>query len=151
MPYRPNVEDATDHADDVAAIAGVISDVETGFNTKDPELSVEHFVSNASVTTALGVRVSGWESLLEANRVGLAGPLRDQYARYSIDDLVFVRHDVAIVHKTAMSASAKGELLGSDPAMVALYVMVKEGGRWWIAARANTLVRPPPTEGSGGP
>jgi hypothetical protein len=29
-----------------------------------------------------------------------------------------------------------------DRAMVALYVLVREQGRWWIAAWANTLVKP---------
>jgi hypothetical protein len=33
-----------------------------------------------------------------------------------------------------------GELRDREPAMVALYVMVREQDRWWIAARANTLV-----------
>jgi len=138
----PIVQDGNDHGDDIAAIKQIIGDVEDGFNTNDPDLSVEHFVGNASVTNAIGVRLAGRESLLDANRKGLAGPLKDEHARYVVDDIVFLRPDVAVAHKQAWPTDASGELLDSDPAMVALYVLVKERDRWWIAARANTLVAP---------
>ena len=137
---RPVVQDNSDHTDDIASIRRVIGDIEAGFNTKDPDLSVEHFLGNASVVNAVGMRVSGWDALLEANRRGLTGPLEDEYASYVVDDILFLRGDVAIAHKRAWPTDRTGERLDSDPAMVALYVMVKERDRWWIAARANTLV-----------
>lgn len=135
----PIVEDGGDHTEDIAAIKQVIGDVEAGFNSKDPDLSVEHFIGNASVTNAMGMRSSGRSSLLEANQKGLAGPLKDEYARYVVDDIVFLRPDVAVAHKRAWPTDPDGEVLDPDPAMVAQYVMVKERDRWWIAARANTL------------
>ncbi len=82
-PIRLN-ETTTDHERDVETIKRIIADVETGFNTKDPDLSVEHFARNALVVNVTGVRLSGWDALLDATRRVLAGPLRDQYARYGV-------------------------------------------------------------------
>jgi uncharacterized protein (TIGR02246 family) len=136
----PTIEDtSTDHAADVAAIGQVIADIQTGFNTNDPDLSVAHFTRNASAVNVMGVQVTGWDALLEAHRSGLAGNLRDQSARYELSDIVFVRPDVAVAHKRAWAIGPDGEDLDIDHAMVALYVLVKEDARWWIAARQNTL------------
>ncbi|WP_093277165.1 SgcJ/EcaC family oxidoreductase [Saccharopolyspora shandongensis] len=136
----PVIEDTTtDHERDVAAIEQMIADVETAFNTNDPDLLTAHFAQNASVVNAAGILMSGRDALLEANRKGLAGFLRDEHARYEVGDIVFLRPDIAIAHKNAWATKADGELIDVAPAMIALYVLVKEQGRWWIVARQNTL------------
>lgn len=139
---RPPVvaDDTTDHERDVEALERIVADVESGFNDNDPDLSVEHFARNASAVSALGTLLSGRDALLEANRRGLSGPLRDERARYEVGEVVFLRPDVAVAHKRAWAVTAEGELIDVDHSMIALYVFVKEGGRWWVAARQNTLV-----------
>jgi uncharacterized protein (TIGR02246 family) len=130
----------TDHEGDVEAIERIISDIETGFNTKDPDLSVEHFMENATAVSVTGTLLSGRDALLDANRRGLSGPLRDQYARYEVDDVIFVRPHVAVAHKRARATTADGEPIDAEQSMIALYGLVKEDGRWWVAARQNTMV-----------
>ena len=139
----PTIEDTTtDHAADQAAIEAIVADVETGFNTKDPELSVAHFARNATAVTVGGVHSSGLDALLEAHRAAFAGPLRDQFARYDVIDIVFLHPDVAVAHKAARAVQSDGTPIDVGHAMVAVYVLVKEHGRWWIVARQNTLVAP---------
>jgi uncharacterized protein (TIGR02246 family) len=139
---NPIVEDTTrDHGDDIAAIRQVIADIETGFNANDPELLVAHFTRNGSAVSVAGVLLSGREEMLEASRAGLAGPLRDQYARYELGDVTFLRPDVAVAHKRAWAIDAEGEPIDVDHTMIALYVLVREDGRWWVAARQNTMVK----------
>ena len=130
-----------DRAADVEQITQVVRDIETGFNTNDVELCVRHFTADASAVSALGVRTTGRDALVEAHRAGLGGPLADEHAHYEVDDVVFLHRDVALAHKRAWATTPTGELLAPDPAMVALYVMVRRDGRWWIASRANTLVQ----------
>jgi uncharacterized protein (TIGR02246 family) len=125
---------------DVAAIAQVIADIERGFNTKDPELSVAHFTADGSGVSVGGALVEGRAALLEAHRAGFDGPLRDMYARYELADVKFVRPDVAIAHKRAWATTPDGEQIDVGHAMIALYVLVREDGRWLVAARQNTLV-----------
>lgn len=137
----PRIEDiATDRAADIEAIRRIIADVEKGFNDNDAELLVEHFAQNASAVTATGVQIDGRDAMLEASRVGLAGPLRDQRARYELADVAFVRPDVALAHKHAWAIDAAGKPIDVGHAMSALYVLVREGGRWWVVSRQNTLV-----------
>jgi uncharacterized protein (TIGR02246 family) len=130
-----------DASAEVAAIERVIADIEAGFNAKDPERSVEHFAPDATAVSVDGTLIAGREALLEAHRAGYAGPLRDQYARYELADVTFPRPDVAIAHKRAWATTAEGEPIDVGHAMIALYVFVREDGRWLVAARQNTVVR----------
>jgi uncharacterized protein (TIGR02246 family) len=130
-----------DRSADVAAIERVIADVEAGFNSKDAELSVFHFAPDATAVSVDGTLVAGREALLEAHRSAYAGPLRDQYARYELADVAFPRPDVAIAHKRAWATTRDGEPIDVGHAMIALYVLVREDGRWLVAARQNTVVR----------
>lgn len=84
----------------------------------------------------------GRAALVEAHQaaVGPGGFLRDQYARYEVEDVTFVRPDVALARKLARAVSAEGAPVDLHHTMSALYVLAKEGGRWWIVARQNTLI-----------
>ncbi|HEY8523514.1 MAG TPA: SgcJ/EcaC family oxidoreductase [Acidimicrobiales bacterium] len=137
----PTVEDrSVDHASDVAAIRALVADVEAGFNTNDPDLLVRPFIANGSAVNVAGVALTGRAEMRAAAERGLAGPLAGDHARYELADLVFLRPDVAVGHKLARAVTADGELIDAEPSMIALYVFVKEGGRWWVAARQNTAI-----------
>jgi uncharacterized protein (TIGR02246 family) len=136
----PRIEDNTDHTADVETIRRIVADIEKGFNDNDAELLVEHFAQNGSVVTAMGTQIDGREAMLESARAGLAGPLRDERARYELADVLFVRPDVAVAHKHARATDETGEPKKVDHEMSALYVLVRENGRWWIVSRQNTIV-----------
>ena len=139
----PHIEDiGTDHAADVEDIRRVIDDAETAFNTNDADLLVEHFACNAHAVGVTGVVLAGRSAVLEAARSLFAGPLREQRARYELADVLFVRPDVALARKDATAVGPGGEPVSVGHAMTALYVLVRENGRWWVVARQNTLVQP---------
>ncbi len=141
---RPRLaRDAAEHAEDLAAIEAIIADVERAMNTNDAELGVRHFAADARGVDVRGREHSGADALLAAHQAGFAGPLADQYAAYEIAQVDFVRPDVALVAKRATAVDANGTPLDVGHAMVALYVLVREDGRWWIAARQNTLTAAP--------
>ncbi|MFE3545876.1 SgcJ/EcaC family oxidoreductase [Nocardia sp. NPDC059177] len=129
-----------DHTADIAAIRQIIADNQTAMNTNDAELLTAPFAANATVGNAVGMLISGRDAVLAANQRGLAGFLKDEYVRYDVTDILFLRPDVALAHKTARATTPEGDLIDTEPAMVALYVLVKENGRWWTAARQNTPV-----------
>ncbi|WP_336083245.1 SgcJ/EcaC family oxidoreductase [Nocardia sp. SSK8] len=137
----PVIDDHTvDHTADIAAIRAIIADTQTAMNTNDPELLTAPFAANATVGNAAGMLISGREDLLAANRFGLAGFLKDEYVRYDVTDIRFLRPDIALAYKQARATTPEGDLIDTEAAMIALYVLVKENGRWWTAARQNTLV-----------
>ncbi|HEX6359864.1 SgcJ/EcaC family oxidoreductase [Actinophytocola sp.] len=125
---------------DLEEIKQVIADVERGFNANDAVLMNKHLAQDAAVVSAMGVRLVGREEIMKASEEGLAGPLKDQYARYEVRDVRFVRPDVALVHKEAFAITEDGDPIDLDHAMSALYVLVREDGRWLVKARQNTLV-----------
>lgn len=139
---RPPVvdDDTVDHTSDIAAIRQIIADTQTAYNTNDAELMTAQFTENAVVGNAVGMLIHGHDALLDANRRGSAGFLKDEYVHYDVVDVAFLRPDVAIAHKTARATTVDGIPIDTEPAMVALYVLVKQDGRWWTAARQNTLV-----------
>ena len=123
---------------DVAAIEAVIADHERAFNTKDPELLAAHFRPRSWAVGVNGVEIEGRSAL-----VGFAGPLAEGKARYRPGEVEFLGEDVAICHMYATAISDEGELIGPDPAMIALYVFCRDGGEWVVVARQNTLVPAP--------
>lgn len=125
---------------DIEEIKQVIADVERGFNTNDAALMNSRLAPDAAVVNVMGIRLVGIAEIMAASEKGLAGPLRGQYARYEVRDVRFLRPDVALVHKEAYAVTENGEPIDLDHAMNALYVLVKDDGRWLIAARQNTLV-----------
>ncbi|MFB7722457.1 SgcJ/EcaC family oxidoreductase [Nocardia sp. NPDC056100] len=137
----PVIEDTTvDHTADIAAITQVIANAQRAFNTNDAELMAADYAANASAGNAVGMVMHGADTVRAASEAGLAGFLKDQFVRYDIADITFPRADVALVHKLARETTATGELVDQDPAMVALYVLIKENGRWWTIARHNTPI-----------
>ncbi|GAA4674466.1 SgcJ/EcaC family oxidoreductase [Pseudonocardia yuanmonensis] len=136
----PTVSDDADHSADLAALRQVIADVETGLNTNDAELMTRHFAADAVAVGVNGRATAGLDALREVHTQAVRGFLKDQYARYEIDDVTFVRPDVALVRKLARAVDAEGTPIDLDHTMSALYVLVREQGRWWIVARQNTLI-----------
>ncbi|MFF0492266.1 SgcJ/EcaC family oxidoreductase [Nocardia sp. NPDC004068] len=129
--------------DDIAEIRALIGRVEAGFNTNDADLMSGDFTADATAVNAVGTLIRGREALLEASRAGLAGFLKDEYVRYDLVDVTFLRPDIAVAHKHARATTADGTLIDREPAMIALYVLVKENGRWRTAARQNTPIPRP--------
>lgn len=129
-----------DRTEDLAAVHAVIAETERAFNTHDPDLLVASMADDVVTVGVNGARLVGRAAVLEAARAGFAGPLRDQYARYEVAHVSFPRPDLALVHKDASATDPDGTPIGVGHAMRALYVLVREGGRWWVIARQNTLV-----------
>jgi uncharacterized protein (TIGR02246 family) len=129
-----------DRAADVAAIEAIVADVEAGFNGNDAELMNLHVADDATIVNAVGQQLDGRAEIMAASETGLAGPRADERARYLVTDVTFVRPDVALAHKRAWAIDAQGRDIDVGHAMVALYVLTEEHGRWWIRARQNTLV-----------
>lgn len=137
------VDRSVDHGADRTAITAIIKDVEAGFNGNDAGLLVEHLADNGYIVNAFGGVLTGRGAMEEASEALLAGPLRDETARYELDHVEFLRPDVAVARKLAWATDADGTPRSEWHSMIATYVLVKEGDRWWITTRQNTVVPEP--------
>lgn len=122
-------------------VEDVIKQTEVAFNTGEPEALANTFTDDAWSVGVTGQVLQGRDEILETSRQLLAGPLSGQFARYVVDDVRQVARDVAIVRKLAYATDEDGNDIEADHAMVALYVLVRRGKGWRVAARQNTLVQ----------
>lgn len=130
----------SDHEADREAIRRIILEVEQAFNSKDADALVRHFAANGFAVNAFGGVLTGRASMRDINGTALAGPLREQFAKYQVDHIEFLRADVAIVRKIAWATDTSGRPQTEHHSMIATYTLVKERERWWIVARQNTMV-----------
>ena len=129
-----------DRQTDVEALRAIIADVQRGFNDNDPDLLAAHFTEDGTAVNVMGALLEGRESMVRTGRELLAGPLKDERARYDVRDIAFLTADVAIAHKTARAVNLGGADIDDRDTMIALYVFVRREDRWLIAARQNTLI-----------
>jgi len=138
----PTLADPADRSADTAAIRAVVADVEAGLNSNDPDLMTRHLAADAVAVGVNGRATVGLAALhaVHVKAVGPGGILRDQYAHYEVASVTFLGPDVALARKLARAVDAEGEPIDLDHTMSALYVLARRDGRWWIAARQNTLI-----------
>lgn len=122
-------------------VTDVIEATEAAFNSSDAEALANTFTTDAWSVGVTGQVLRGREEILETGRQLFSGALRDQFARYVVDEVRELAPDVAVVRKLAYATEAEGHDLEADHAMVALYVLIRDDDGWHVAARQNTLVQ----------
>jgi uncharacterized protein (TIGR02246 family) len=111
----------------------------------DPDAFLPCHDDDVVIVNIAGRRVLGRDALESAMRQALASPLADVTTTVVVDDIRFVRDDVAIVSCTKTVHDGRAETTGdSDPlpsvgAMT--YVMVEGDDGWGIALAQTTPVR----------
>lgn len=130
----------TTRAEDVAAIEAIISTQQKAFNSKDAEAFAGPWRERSWAVSVVGAELEGRPAILENARRGFAGPLADEYATYEPGQVEFLGDDVAIVHVYARATTPDEEPIDDEVAMIALYVLARDDGRWEIVARQNTFV-----------
>jgi PPOX class F420-dependent enzyme/OxyR family protein/uncharacterized protein (TIGR02246 family) len=139
---------AKDAADAVGALVG---ELQAGWDDHDAETSNRHFAANVVWGSPFGATVYGYDDLhaihIRLKEQGRGGPS----SRYEIEKVTAPAPGVAIaqVRRVALDSDGQpievtGDTSGSFSEM-ALYVLVRRSGTWWLAAGQNTPVRPPPS------
>ena len=135
----PTLSDPGDHADDVAAIERLVSDVAAGISTQDPDRCVDRFAADARSVIATGVRSVGRDAIHAAHVAAFATAQIPTSARFALLDVVFVRPDVALATTGAYPAADDDIDLDAPPTIVT-WTLVREADGWWVAARQFTRV-----------
>ncbi|MGL4176654.1 MAG: SgcJ/EcaC family oxidoreductase, partial [Dermatophilaceae bacterium] len=99
------------------------------------------FAERAIWTTGGGTRLVGRPAIRSFTEQVLPGAMRGlQGTTYRITHVEFLRPDVAAVQVAQTLADDEGVPLADGAEGVPLYVMVKNDGRWRLAACQNTAV-----------
>ena len=95
-----------------------------------------------------GATVVGYDTLHPIHQTLFARAVAGPRSRYETVDVSAPAPDVAIAQVRRVALDAAGEPIPTDDAAVfsemAMYVLVRRDGQWWLAAGQNTRIRPKP-------
>jgi uncharacterized protein (TIGR02246 family) len=132
------------------AVDGFVAELQAGIDAADAETYNAHFGADVAWGSPYGATVVGYDTLHSIHRqmfdrgVAMTGPS----SRYETVHVMAPAPDVAIAQVRRVALDADGEPIpiddGSAFSEMALYVLVRRNGQWWLAAGQNTPIRPKP-------
>lgn len=130
-----------DAVSDLDAIHRVVATIERTQRNELVNEFLDLFDARAIWTTSNGVRLVGLPAIREFTEHVLPGAMTDlQGTTYRVTHVEFLRPDVAAVQVAQTYADNQGAPLAENAEGAPLYVMVKNDGRWLLAACQNTPV-----------
>jgi len=129
-----------------AAVERLVAELQEGYDRQDADISNRHFATDLIWGSPFGATVRGYDDLhaihvrLKERAVG--GPA----SRYEVVETLAPAPGVAVAHvrRVALDADGNPAPEGDSTAgfsEMALYVLVRRGGSWWLAAGQNTPIR----------
>jgi uncharacterized protein (TIGR02246 family) len=132
------------------AVDQFVAGLQSGIDAADAETYNAAFVGDVMWGSPYGATVVGYHTLHSIHRrmfgsgVAVAGPT----SRYETVQVLAPTPDVAIAHVRRLALDAAGEQIPIDDetafSEMAMYVLVRRDGKWWLAAGQNTPIRPKP-------
>ncbi len=133
-----------------AAVDAFVAELQAGIDTADAETYNAHFGEDVAWGSPYGATVVGYDALhsihtrMFAHGVAATGTS----SRYQTVHVSAPASDVAIAQVRRVAFDSDGQPIPIDDAAVfsemALYVLVRRDGKWWLAAGQNTPIRPKP-------
>jgi uncharacterized protein (TIGR02246 family) len=132
------------------AVDGFVAGLQAGIDSADAEAYNADFAEDVMWGSPYGATVIGYDALHSIHRgmfesgVAVAGVS----SRYQTVHVMAPAPDVAIAHVRRAALDTDCEPVPIDDASVfsemAMYVLVRRDGKWWLAAGQNTPIRPKP-------
>lgn len=136
------------NAEAEAAVRAFAEGLQAGFDSRDADQLNLQFASDVIWGSPFGALIYGYEQLhpihVRFQQQRAKGPRH----RYVVEHIIAVNEDVVIAHiaKVALSSSGAPVPPSSNPdepfSEMAMYVLVRRDGGWWLAAGQNTPMRP---------
>ena len=145
---RPTLTKVEAQPDADTAVAAFVSELQQGWDQRDAAISNRHFAADVAWGSPYGATVHGYDQLhaihTRLKQQGTGGAA----SRYEIVRAFAVSDDVIVAHVARYALNPEGQPIkpSSDTtgafSEMALYVLVRRDGAWWLAAGQNTPIRP---------
>ena len=145
---RPSLSSPVPDDDAEAVAARFVAELQQGIDRHDAVLYNRHFAADVAWGGPFGTVVHGYEPLHAIPRrlqaAGAGGPA----SHYEVVSVLAPTADVVLAHVARRTLDADGQPLPPSAdddqpfSEMALYVLVRRDGDWWLAAGQNTPIRP---------
>ncbi len=145
---RPTLTKVEVQLDADTAVAAFVTELQQGWDQRNAAISNRHFAADVAWGSPYGATVHGYDQLhaihTRLKQQGTGGAA----SRYEIDRAFAVSDDVIVAHVARYALDPEGHPIepSSDTtgafSEMALYVLVRREGVWWLAAGQNTPIRP---------
>jgi uncharacterized protein (TIGR02246 family) len=144
---RPSLE--VDSAQARATAQAFASGLQAGHDQRDAQMLNRQFATDVVWGTPFGALVEGYDRLHPIHVRFQQKPRGGPDFHYRVRHVRSVSDDVIIAHIARLAVGPDGEPLplaagaGDQPfSELAMYVLVRRDGHWWLAAGQNTPMRP---------
>jgi uncharacterized protein (TIGR02246 family) len=143
---RPAI--GVDRDEAAAVVDAFAAGLQAGHDQRDADVLNQQFAADVVWGSPYGALVNGYEQLhpihVRLQQQASDGPT----FRYEVRHVLAVSDDVVIAHIARLALGTDGRPLPptADPhqpfSEMAMYVLVRRSGHWWLAAGQNTPIRP---------
>lgn len=131
-----------------AAVDAFVAGLQSGHDKRDADILNQQFAADVIWGSPFGALVDGYDTLHPIH-VGFQQRAKEKPAfRYEVRHVLAVADDVVTAHVARLALGDDGEPLplsadSNQPfSEMAMFVLVRREGRWWLAAGQNTPMRP---------
>lgn len=125
---------------DEAAIRQIVRQMEEGWNAHDGKAFAAPFATDADYVIVNGMKIKGREAIEEGHARIFSTIYKDSRNAASVLGVRFLRPDVAVAHVEWNLEWRTGGETKKGHAISTLF-MVKDGGKWSVAAFQNTPIQ----------
>lgn len=145
---RPTLAKVEAQPEADTAIAAFVSELQQGWDQRDAAISNRHFAADVAWGSPYGAIVHGYDRLhaihTQLKRQSTGGAT----SRYEIVRAFAVSDDVIVAQVARYALGPEGDPIEPSSqttgafSEMALYILVRRDGTWWLAAGQNTPIRP---------
>lgn len=150
MESRPmlNTDDDAMQKEANNAVASLVAQLQAGFDQHDADITDRSLAADVAWGSPYGATIHGYEQL-HAIHVRLKQQSKGgASSRYEIERVLAPAPGIAIAHVRRVALDLAGQPV--EPTFdttgafseMALYLLVRRQGTWWLAAGQNTPIRP---------
>jgi uncharacterized protein (TIGR02246 family) len=131
-----------------AAVQAFAAGLQAGYEQRDADVLNRQFAADVIWGSPFGALVESYDRLHPIHVRFQAKPRSGPSFRYQVRHVMAVSDDVVIAHLARLAVGPDGEPLPPSFATdqpfseMAMYVLVRRDGQWWLAAGQNTPMRP---------